>query len=139
MKTAIIVAAVILSLVGGAALFSSSSDDSAQHVAGTSTDSRTFADIQKALRQGALLLDVRTADEYAAGHIDGATNLSLQDMQSGKQPSVGTQQTIYVYCHSGNRSRQAAALLKDAGFSKVVDLGSIAHVQSIGGTVVSGS
>jgi phage shock protein E len=92
--------------------------------------------IQSDISNGAQLIDVRTADEYTTGHIDGAINLSLQDMQSGTMPNIAKDKTIYVYCHSSNRSGQATIILKDAGY-KVTDLGAIAHVQSLGGTIVN--
>lgn len=82
------------------------------------------------------LIDVRTAEEYAEGHIQDATNFPLQQMQAGQFPEVSKTETIYVYCHSGNRSAQATQLLKANGFTNVVDLGSITAVQAMGGVVV---
>lgn len=96
----------------------------------------TFQTVQSDMSAGAQLIDVRTAAEYASGHIHGATNFSLQDMQAGKLPVASKDKTVYVYCHSGNRSSQATAILKRAGFT-VVDLGAINHVQSIGGTITT--
>lgn len=71
-----------------------------------------------------LLLDVRTAEEFAAGHIPGAKNISLQslDRRLGELPK---DQPIIVYCRSGSRSATAAQLLKRQGFEDVRDLGGI--------------
>ncbi|MBQ8596147.1 MAG: rhodanese-like domain-containing protein, partial [Lachnospiraceae bacterium] len=59
-----------------------------------------------------IILDVRHADEYAEGHIKGAVNID-NDMIGTEEikelPSK--EQTIYVYCRSGNRSKQAAKKL----------------------------
>lgn len=139
MKNFIIVGLVTLSLIAGAVFISKSNQSTPTHVAGTSTNTQSFAAIQKTLDTGAQLIDVRTAEEYAAGHITGATNVSLQAIQAGSLPSGNKQQTVYVYCHSGNRSRQATAILKNAGYTNIIDLGGIAHVQAIGGTIVKGS
>jgi rhodanese-related sulfurtransferase len=98
----------------------------------------TFKDVQESItKSGGQLLDVRTAEEYEAGHIEGAINLSLQDIQAGKLPDLSKDKTVYVYCRSGNRSKQAMTALTAAGYTQVKDLGAITHVQSIGGTLAS--
>lgn len=97
-------------------------------------ETHRFTQIQEAVVGGALLLDVRTPGEYAAGHIDGANNLPLQEIQSGALPNIGTDKTVYVYCQSGNRSAQAITILKKAGYT-VEDLGGIENVVAIGGTL----
>lgn len=78
-----------------------------------------------------MILDVRTAQEFAEGHLDGATNL---DFNSGEfQEAISTLDpdvNYVVYCRSGNRSGQATALLKAAGFENVVDLGSLQDASS---------
>lgn len=73
--------------------------------------------------QGAVLLDVRTPGEFAAGHIDGAKNIPV-DALSGRIGEVGAKETpVVVYCRSGARSARATAMLKSAGFQRVEDLG----------------
>ncbi len=84
----------------------------------------------------ALLLDVRTSEEYAQGHFEGAELLSLQAIERGELPDTSKDTILYVYCRSGSRSSQAARLLKDAGYQKVVDLGGLADVEKLGGTLV---
>lgn len=81
------------------------------------------ADARRLVEDGALLLDVRTPAEFAAGHVDGAQNLAVQQLE-GAFDSLGPRdRAIVVYCHSGMRSRLAAALLRRAGFTAVHDLG----------------
>lgn len=74
----------------------------------------TVHDLKKALEGGAYLLDVRTPEEYAAGHIAGAHNLPL-DKVAGWTGELPQDKTIYVICRSGHRSAQASELLKKAG------------------------
>jgi|JI10StandDraft_1071094.scaffolds.fasta_scaffold177518_2 rhodanese-related sulfurtransferase len=81
------------------------------------------------------LIDVRTPEEYNAGHIDGAVNLPLQSIESGTLPSVEKDEPIYLYCRSGNRSAQATLLLKQAGYTDIQDLGAMTSVQSLGGSI----
>jgi rhodanese-related sulfurtransferase len=91
--------------------------------------------IKDDISKGGKLIDVRTATEYESGHIDGAVNLSLQDIQAGTLPTAPKDKPVYVYCRSGNRSSQASATLKAAGYQNIIDLGTITHVQSIGGEI----
>ena len=72
---------------------------------------------------GARLVDVRTPEEFDAGHIEGAVNLPI-DALPGRIGELGPPSTpIVVYCRSGRRSADAAAQLRAAGFTDVLDLG----------------
>lgn len=88
-------------------------------------------DIDQGVREyqadsGAVLLDVRTGQEYNEGHIPGSKNIPLQDI--GKVASIitGKEPPLYVYCHSGARSRQAFLVLQRMGYTNVVNIGGIA-------------
>lgn len=73
---------------------------------------------------GATLLDVRTPEEFSAGHLDGALNIPVDDLEAQLASLAGKEQSdIVVYCRSGMRSARAAGLLKEKGFAKVHDLG----------------
>lgn len=74
----------------------------------------------------AIIIDVRTAQEYAAGHLDGAENLDVTSGELSAALATLEQDAEYlVYCRSGNRSAQAVRLMQDAGFTDVTDLGSL--------------
>ena len=96
-----------------------------------------FAVIQSKIKDGAQLLDVRTAEEFDSGHFAGAINLDVEDIIAGKLPDAAKDTQLYVYCRSGNRSAQAVSLLKQAGFTNITDLGGLADVESIGGTLTN--
>lgn len=73
--------------------------------------------------KGALLLDVRTAEEFASGHIIEAKNIELEKL--GEQADTlkkWREKPVVVYCESGSRSAQAARLLKSLGFTQAVNL-----------------
>ena len=74
----------------------------------------------------AKLIDVREADEYAAGHIPASINLPLSKIESAQGEITDLDTPLFVYCRSGNRSGQAVAWLKQAGYSKVKNIGGIA-------------
>lgn len=71
-----------------------------------------------------LLIDVRTPDEFASGHIEGAVNIPVEEI-SGRLDEIPGDAPIVVYCRSGNRSAAAARILTDAGYAPVYDLGGI--------------
>jgi len=69
------------------------------------------------------ILDVRTADEYASGHIPGAINISHQDISAHiKELTAYKEKNIVVYCQSGRRARIAQNVLAKAGFPNVYHL-----------------
>ena len=76
--------------------------------------------------QGAVLLDVRTKEEYDEKHIKDAINIplaSIGDKMPDELPDLD--ENIYVYCRSGNRSHQAARRLNKLGYTNVIDIGGI--------------
>lgn len=75
---------------------------------------------------GAMLLDVRTSQEYAQGHIPGSVNLPLQSIDSAEKLIDNKNISIYVYCQSGARSARASAALRRMGFTEVKNIGGIA-------------
>ncbi|WP_051137757.1 rhodanese-like domain-containing protein [Leucobacter chironomi] len=81
-----------------------------------------------------VLLDVRTAQEFAAGHVEGAR---LIDFAGGKVqdaiPALDPDADYLVYCRSGNRSGQAVALMEQAGFTSVTNLGSVEQASAATG------
>ena len=72
-------------------------------------------------QQSVVLVDVREVGEYAAGHIAGATLVPLSSFDPQKIPS-SPNQTVVVYCRSGQRSAMAAQKLLNAGFSNLAHL-----------------
>lgn len=69
---------------------------------------------------GVLILDVRTPQEFAEGHIAGAVNVPLQTMKVGiRLDNVADDQPILVYCKSGRRAALASDLLSFSGYTKV--------------------
>lgn len=72
--------------------------------------------------KNAFLVDVRTPAEFAAGSVPGAVNIPLGEVQQRLAEFNGKKQ-IVVFCRSGNRSSQAYSILKQNGFTNVVDGG----------------
>ena len=75
---------------------------------------------------GAVLLDVRTPEEYREGHIPGSKNVPLQSLDKATG-FVNNQDTpVFVCCHSGAGSRQAIGVLRRMGYANVKNIGGIA-------------
>lgn len=86
-------------------------------------------DEAKAIFEGAgdyIILDVRRADEFAEGHIPGAINVANEDIGADKPVELPEEnKTIYVYCRSGRRSKEAAAKLAAIGYTNIIECGGI--------------
>lgn len=75
---------------------------------------------------GYILLDVRTAEEFAGKHIPGAINIPNETIGSEEIPELPDKaQLILIYCRSGNRSKQASEKLAALGYTNVVEFGGI--------------
>lgn len=76
---------------------------------------------------GARLLDVRTPAEFASGHLPGALNVPVAELERRISEVGAKDRPVVVYCRSGSRSRWATSLLKQAGFQAVHDLGAMSR------------
>lgn len=76
--------------------------------------------------EGAVLIDVRTPQEYKDGRIPGSKNVPLQNLEMIRNVCSTASTPLYIYCHSGARSSQATKLLQKMGYSKVINIGGIA-------------
>jgi len=84
-----------------------------------------------------ILVDVRTPQEYASGHIPGAVSLPLSSIQGAEAKIVwGNDEEIIVYCQGGVRSRSAARMLYLMGYRNIKDMGGIMEWSQINGPLV---
>ena len=85
-----------------------------------STESTTLKDATPTI------IDVRSPEEFAAGHLEGAINLDYEGGTLEAELGSLDQGSAYiVYCQSGRRSALATTLMTEAGFTEVADLGGI--------------
>ena len=73
----------------------------------------------------AILLDVRTSQEYREGHIPGSKNVPLQTIDKIRSVADNKDTALFVYCYSGGRSRQAVSMLQHMGYTNVRNIGGI--------------
>lgn len=110
-----LVAAASFALVGVSACGSNSTSTVATDPVGQIT-----------LTPASTVIDVRSAEEFAAGHISGAINLNVENGDLEKAFSTLDKSANYsIYCQSGRRSALAVAAMEKAGFTEVEDLAGI--------------
>lgn len=112
----IIAAGFLVAMATAAGLFPAATP----HAADAVIDPQTVR-AQQADQKNPFLLDVREADEYAAGHIDGATLIPLGDLKA-RVSELPKDREIVVYCRSGRRSATAVETLHALGYDKAVSL-----------------
>jgi phage shock protein E len=98
-------------------------------LAGCSSDSAAVTDIgateliEVVGEQQAVVIDVRTPQEYAEGHVPGALNIDIASPTFADEiAALPADETYVVYCRSGNRSAQAATIMAEAGFTDVYNV-----------------
>lgn len=84
------------------------------------------------LQQGAKVVDVRSGQEFASGHLPNALNIPLDELQSRIAQQVpNKEQALLLHCVSGVRSGMGTRLLKRMGYTKVFNLGSYGRAERI--------
>lgn len=93
-------------------------------------------DVVAAIEGGATVVDVRTDEEYAGGHVAGALHADVFDAGfEQRMASLDRAEPVYLYCASGVRSGRAAAVLEDMGFERVVNAGGFNDLAAAGAPV----
>lgn len=84
-----------------------------------------------------VIIDVRTPEEFATGHLDGAINIDVQSADFDERiTQLDPAGDYVVYCRSGNRSGQAIARMTELGFTDFVNGGSVSSASSATGIPV---
>jgi len=80
--------------------------------------------LSELVKQGAIILDVRSKGEYAGGHIKGSINIAVDQLSSNLSKLKDKNKPIITCCASGMRSSSAKSLLKSHGYTQVYNGGS---------------
>jgi phage shock protein E len=113
MKHSVVPCALLLALVACGSV----AEEGAETTTGTALAARIEAG------SAPVILDVRTPEEFAAGHVPGAVNVP-HDQLAGRLAGLGLDPSaeVVVHCERGTRATAAEAVLQEAGFTRVVDL-----------------
>lgn len=87
-------------------------------------------DYAQLVKEGAVILDVRSKGEYASGHIKGSTNISVDQLVSNLHKLKDKNKPIITCCASGMRSASAKNILKSNGFTNVYNGGGWSSLQN---------
>lgn len=139
-KTTFTIALLSISLLAACGGDSNSGDKNVDTSSVATDVSNSGGSSDSAVEESAgevVLIDVRTTEEFAEGHLEGALNLNVEDgtlaeALSGLDPN----DTYQVYCRSGRRSAIAYDLMIANGFTNVTDLGSVEEAAAATGLPV---
>ena len=93
------------------------------HTAGSSFKRLNVEEFKEFIADSTVqLVDVRTAEEYDAGHIPGSVNIDVLKGHEELATTLDPERPVALYCHGGNRSETAGWVLKKVFFKNVVDL-----------------
>lgn len=83
----------------------------------------TIEELNNKIAQGAILLDVRSNQEYNEGHLQGAINIPDYELRNRVQREIPKKnQLIVIYCQYGGRSRNAYSMMKNMGYTNICNL-----------------
>lgn len=83
----------------------------------------TIEELNNKIAQGAILLDVRSNQEYKEGHLQGAINIPDYELRNRVQKEIPKKnQSIVIYCQYGGRSRNAYNMIKNMGYTNLWNL-----------------
>ena len=89
---------------------------------------KATADLKSIIAEGAFLVDVRTAGEFAEGHVKGSVNIPLDKVET-QLAKFKNKKNIIVFCRSGGRSSQAKSILEQNGITNVINGGAWSNVK----------
>lgn len=92
---------------------------------GSSGSAELYAEAWKKINNGAVLVDVRTPDEFAEGHLQGAVNVPYEEVVDwvAQQQDITLDSDIVLYCHSGKRSGKAEKWLQNHDYHNALNAG----------------
>ena len=85
---------------------------------------------QQLVKEGAVIVDVRSPGEFQGGHIKGSINISVDTLNNNLNKLKNKEQTIITCCASGMRSASAKSILKSQGYTKVYNGGGWSSLQN---------
>jgi phage shock protein E len=89
----------------------------------TACSSANMDNIKKKISENALVIDVRTTEEFSAGHYPSAVNIPVDTLEKRLHEIGPVNRAIVVYCRSGRRSAKAKSILESHGYTDITNAG----------------
>ena len=137
--------ALVIAVFAGCAAGDTSGASGPAGITGKDIQTNIFQDVSDSVAKalmadlsGLVILDVRTPEEYAAGHLENAINIDYRASTfKDELGKLDKSKSYLVYCGSGKRSLESVKIMTELGFSHVYNLlGGITQWQAEGGTMV---
>ncbi|MCB1141564.1 MAG: rhodanese-like domain-containing protein [Leptospiraceae bacterium] len=89
-------------------------------------------EISQKIQNGALVVDVRSVEEFASGHYEGAKNIPIDEVSARLSEFGGDKnKDIVLYCRSGGRAETVKKMLMNAGYVNVINAGGLNHMPKV--------
>ena len=124
-KTIIAFVAISLFACGSTKVENSQSNDETNNLQQSTSIAKdvTITEFKKLIEKGGIVVDVRTPNEYNAGHLENAININFYDPNFKTEiVKLDHSKTILVYCKSGGRSGKSMSIMKENGFKTVYNM-----------------
>ena len=97
------------------------------------TRSAPLGKVEAAIKQGAKVVDVRSAEEFREGHFPGAINVPVDQLSARLDELGDPEKTVVLYCHSGMRSGSGIHIVRSGGFKKAINGGALHRMMTLAG------
>jgi len=114
----------------GAVIFTSCSNSQTTKTSKSENSTQNKQQDDKIDFENALIVDVRSPQEFASGHFEGAVNIPVNELEQHLSEFEGKEQ-IVVYCRSGARSGNAKNILAGEGFTNVINAINLSHLEKL--------
>jgi len=97
------------------------------------TRNAPLSKVEAAIKQGAKVVDVRSAEEFRGGHFPGAINVPVDQLSARLDELGDPGDPVVLYCHSGMRSGSGLHIVRDGGYEKAINGGSLHRMMTLAG------
>lgn len=99
--------------------------------ASDSTHTNADVAVETTIDPSTVFVDVRTPEEFASGHVDGALNIPVSDINTIHEHVVDKDTPVVLYCRSGNRAGRALKAMQNMGYTDVVNAGGLQDARNL--------
>lgn len=95
------------------------------------TRSAPLGKVEAAIKQGAKVIDVRSAEEFRGGHFPGAINVPVDQLSARLDELGAPEDAVVLYCHSGMRSGSGIHIVRSGGYKKAINGGALHRMMAL--------